>query len=108
MKAGREEIARSKFWSLGRATSPPVPQTFDHPDFFALVGSWSWVLTLHLDQRRLALGRSCPGPVLAAHRGMVKADRDASLGMDALMMAVWRRGKRMRCCIIRTKGLGTE
>lgn len=32
----------------------------------------------------------------------MKADRDASLVMDAFMMAVWRRGRLMPCFIIRT------
>ena len=64
-------------------------------------------LHLHLDRRRLALCRSRAGslfPALAMGLEPVaapwldvgwsmKADRDASLVMDALMMAVWRRGK---------------
>jgi hypothetical protein len=33
----------------------------------------------------------------------MKADRDASLVMDALMMAVWRRGKADALLLIRTK-----
>jgi hypothetical protein len=38
---GREEIARSKFCVTWPGNQPDrVPQTFDHPDFFALVGSW--------------------------------------------------------------------
>ena len=38
----------------------------------------------------------------------MKAERDASLVMDALMMAVWRRGPRLtRCFIIRTRARNT-
>ena len=51
-------------------------------------------LHLHLDRPRLAV---CRGRVDLFSRRVVgwsmKAERDASLVMDALMMAVWRRGK---------------
>ena len=39
----------------------------------------------------------------------MKADRDASLVMDALMMAVWRRGPRpTRCCTTRIRDRNTQ
>jgi len=38
----------------------------------------------------------------------MKAERDATLVMDALMMAVWRRGpRRTPCCITRTRDRNT-
>jgi putative transposase len=37
----------------------------------------------------------------------MKADRDASLVMDALMMAVWRGARPTRCCTTRTRGRNT-
>jgi len=51
-------------------------------------------LHLYLDGRRLAL-RSCgTGPVLPSNRGLVVQESMTSrLVVDALMMAVWRRGR---------------
>lgn len=37
----------------------------------------------------------------------MKTDRDASLVIDALMMAVWRRGKAVQCSTIRTRDRNT-
>ncbi len=38
----------------------------------------------------------------------MKAERDASLVMDALMMAVWRRERLTRCFITRTRDRNTQ
>ena len=75
----------------GRTTSRlPICSATSRPAVRTRSG---WPTSPTLDGQGMAVCSSCDGPVFPPHRGLMSDTMQAKMVSDALLMALWRRGK---------------